>query len=289
MLKSKKIGQAEKSMLDYCLFRTKGGTSMNSKRIKFALFISVFALYGCASGSKSTSTQTLSTANITTINKTDAAQMPALHTTEMMNITEDVSALSLMANDASVSQRFSTLLQNRDVKGSLRTQKAIKNYSVKMNQRIRKKQQEQAKREARTFTPMTTTYGVDCYGCGGEDGRGGTSLGVTLDADMGVMMPDGSWQRGIRYGKYYIIAADPSIPLCSIIKISNHGLSGSGISPDKPYYAIVLDRGGAIYGSHLDLYIGRENSGAIVKVKQTTPKAEIIRVGGKSGPRSCAL
>ena len=103
------------------------------------------------------------------------------------------------------------------------------------------------------------------------------------------MMPDGSWQRGIRYGKYYIIAADPSIPLCSIIKISNHGLSGSGISPDKPYYAIVLDRGGAIYGSHLDLYIGRENSGAIVKVKQTTPKAEIIRVGGKSGPRSCAL
>ena len=125
MLKSKKIGQVEKSMLDYCLFRTKGGTSMNSKRIKFALFISVFALYGCASGSKSTSTQTLSTANITTINKTDAAQMPALHTTEMMNITEDVSALSLMANDASVSQRFSTLLQNRDVKGSLRTQKAI--------------------------------------------------------------------------------------------------------------------------------------------------------------------
>ena len=58
--------------------------------------------------------------------------MPALLTTDMTNITEDVSALSLMANDASVSQRFSTLLQNRDVKGSLRTQKAIKNYSVKM-------------------------------------------------------------------------------------------------------------------------------------------------------------
>ena len=112
---------------------------------------------------------------------------------------------------------------------------------------------------------------------------------MALDLNLGVQMPDGSWQPGIRYGNYYIVAADPSIPLCSILKISDHGLSGSGITPDQPYYAIVLDRGGAIQGNHIDLYIGSENSGAIVPVKNTQAKAQIIREGGKNGARSCAL
>ena len=42
-----------------------------------------------------------------------------------------------------------------------------------------------------------------------------------------------------RQGNYYIVAADPSIPLCSILKISDHGLSGSGITPDQPYYCLL--------------------------------------------------
>ena len=33
---------------------------------------------------------------------------------------------------------------------------------------------------------------------------------------------------------YYVVAADPGIPMYSILKISNHGLSGSGISLDEP-------------------------------------------------------
>ena len=86
----------------------------------------------------------------------------------------------------------------------------------------KKKEQERLKRmekeSSQAFSPKITTYGVDCYGCGGESGRGGTSLGVALDLTLGVQMPDGSWQPGIRYGNYYIVAADPSIPLCSILK-----------------------------------------------------------------------
>ena len=51
------------------------------------------------------------------------------------------------------------------------------------------------------------------------------------------------------------------------------------ISLDEPFYAIVLDRGGAIYGGHLDLYIGSESSGAVQHVLQTTPKVQIVRSG----------
>ena len=43
------------------------------------------------------------------------------------------------------------------------------------------------------------------------------------------------------------------------------------------YKRQVLDRGGAIQGNHIDLYIGSENSGAIVPVKNTQAKAQIIR------------
>ena len=58
------------------------------------------------------------------------------------------------------------------------------------------------------------------------------------------------------------------------LKVYDHGLQGSGISPDKPFEAIVLDRGGAIRGTHVDLYIGSENSGAIQKYRIHQPSAD---------------
>ena len=67
------------------------------------------------------------------------------------------------------------------------------------------------------FFPRTTTYGVDCIGCSGEiSGEGGTAAGVKLSNTNGVLQPNGTWKQGIKYGDYYIVAADRSIPMCSV-------------------------------------------------------------------------
>lgn len=271
---------------------------MNAKRIRFALFICVFALYGCASSASVTSGK-LNIANI----ESKASLEDAAHTSILLS-TQKQESPAFLAYGPKKENAY-LYQQLRDEHGELTTKKALRKFSHQMNEKVKAERARLAKekkakaQQARlkkmeensisTFYPLITTYGVDCYGCQVDGGRGGTSLGVALDLSLGVKMPDGSWQPGIKYGNYYIVAADPSIPLCSILKISDHGLSGSGISPEKPYYAIVLDRGGAIQGSHLDLYIGSENSGAIVPVKNSKAKAQIIRLGGKKGANSCAL
>ena len=272
---------------------------MNSKRIKFALFMCVFALYGCASSASVTQK------SLNTVNNKHTVSVDTLHTNSLIQTKDNtMAAMAFQAYDPM--QERNTMFQSmRDEHGVLLLKSDVQGYAKKMKEkavkeRVRQKRLEKERKEqerlkqmekesTQVFQPKITTYGVDCYGCGGESGRGGTSLGVALELNLGVQMPDGSWQPGIKYGKYYIVAADPSIPLCSILKISDHGLSGSGILPDQPYYAIVLDRGGAIQGNHIDLYIGSENSGAIVPVQNTQAKAQIIREGGKSGAKSCAL
>ena len=113
-------------------------------------------------------------------------------------------------------------------------------------------------------------------------------MGIALDASLGVMQPNGEWKAGIQYGGYYIIAADPSIPMCSIFKISNHGLSGAGIKVEQPFYAMVMDRGGAIQGNHFDLYIGLQSANPLQRIYVSTANAEIIRYGGNNG-QGCAL
>lgn len=267
---------------------------MESKRIKFALFTCVFALYGCVSTSSASREESIYTANIKENTSADV-----LHTVPL--VAAESSDMEALAFRAAVEEQdhASMFLRVRDAKGVLQAKADVKKVSQQLGKKVQeerkrlaeeKKKQELKEREAKgeIFSPRITTYGVDCYGCNVNGGRGGTAAGVTLDMYHGVQMPDGSFQPGIKYGKYYIVAADPNIPMCSILKISNHGLSGSGITPEEPYYAIVLDRGGAIYGNHIDLYIGSENSAAIVPVQNTTPQAEIIRRGGKSGG-SCSL
>lgn len=267
---------------------------MESKRIKFALFTCVFALYGCVSTSSSMRDERINTANIKENTSTDVLHTASLISAEPNDI--EAAALRAVALDKDPSSLF---LRIRNEKGVLHAKSDVMRISQQMSDKVKeereKKERERKEKERKAreasgelFTPRITTYGVDCYGCQVNGGRGGTAAGVTLDMYNGVQMPDGTFQPGIKYGKYYIVAADPSIPMCSILKISNHGLSGSGITPDEPYYAIVLDRGGAIHGNHIDLYIGSENSGAIVPVKNTTPRAEIIRRGGKSGG-ACSL
>lgn len=131
-----------------------------------------------------------------------------------------------------------------------------------------------------SFYVRTTLYGVDCYGCSlNAEGSGNTATGVMLNPTYGVMQSNGTWLSGLTYDGYYIIATDGSIPFYSIIEISNHGLSGMGFSPDQPIQCIVLDRGGAISGNHIDLYIGSEANVGNISYDGSTAVATILRYG----------
>lgn len=139
------------------------------------------------------------------------------------------------------------------------------------------------------FFPTMVTYGVDCVGCKvNKNGVGGTSAGVKLTTTS-VLQQNGEWKNGIKYGDYYIVAADPNIPLCSILTIYNHGFTGEGLSPDKPFRAIVLDRGGSIQGSILDLFKGSESSRKIRNDRSASSRVVIERVGGRIGNNACKL
>lgn len=116
-----------------------------------------------------------------------------------------------------------------------------------------------------------TRYGVDCYGCNiAADNTGGTASGVRLSTTA-VRQSDGTWLQGITYNGYYIVAADKSIPFGTIIEIYDHNLYGEGISPGVPFRAIVLDRGGGVNGTEIDLFIGTESN---IKVYGTAKNAK---------------
>ena len=140
------------------------------------------------------------------------------------------------------------------------------------------------------FPSRFTTYGVDCVGCNvTADGRGGTSAGIAIST-TGVLQQNGEWQEGITYGGYYIVAADPSIPLCSILTVYNHGFSGMGLDPSQPFKAIVLDRGSAVKGGNLDLFKGSEKTASsLSNNRNVSPRVVITRVGGKISKNACKL
>lgn len=272
---------------------------MRVKRIVFAFFTSVFTLCGCAASMRESNMKYAA-----------EGKLPALQAfAGADDLKQEIKKQPFLANTAFYIQA-SILRGNHDVSAAMRMEQELARYSRSFRKKVeeklaeekRRKEEEEAKRRKRqmasqagvesdengTFSLKTTTYGVDCYGCVQSGGQGATANGVRLDMNKGVQLPSGQWQEGIRYGNYYVIAADPDIPLCSILRISDHGLSGSGISKDRPFEAIVLDRGGAIYGNHVDLYIGSERSNAVRQVSTANPRAEFIRVGGQKNG-SCPL
>ncbi|MFI3283810.1 MAG: 3D domain-containing protein [Erysipelotrichaceae bacterium] len=129
------------------------------------------------------------------------------------------------------------------------------------------------------YSDFTTCYGVNCVGCYmDENGIGGTSAGIKLTTSS-VRQSDGTWQTGITYDGYYIIATDQSIPLCTVVEISSHGFSGHGLSYGEPFLAIVLDRGGAITGNDIDLYTGDETNSGMTNSKRSGVRVEIVEFG----------
>ena len=128
-----------------------------------------------------------------------------------------------------------------------------------------------------TFAKITI-YGVDCNGCYNENGFGGTAGGVKVSTNPSVLQSNGTWQTGITYDGYYIVAANSSIPMGSIIEISNHGFNGYGLVEGQPFYAMVLDRG-AMTLNHLDLFVGSEANYALTINGSYTPTMKVIRYG----------
>lgn len=112
------------------------------------------------------------------------------------------------------------------------------------------------------FNGTMTGYGPDCVGC---SGRVGCAPYPTVTKGK-ITYNDSS------YGTVRIVAADSSVPCGTIVKISNVTFA------DEPFYAIVLDRGGAIKGTLFDLLFATEKE-ALVVGRQKNVQYEIQRLG----------
>ena len=93
------------------------------------------------------------------------------------------------------------------------------------------------------FNGTMTGYGPDCVGCTGK-----VSCPPRTDVRNGNIYFDDN-----EYGTVRIVAADKGIPCGTIIKVNGNRLAGEMV-------VIVLDRGGAIKGTLMDLLMSSENS-----------------------------
>ena len=87
------------------------------------------------------------------------------------------------------------------------------------------------------FMGKLTAYGPDCPGCSGN-----SACPPRQNFKNGNIYFDDQV-----YGKVRVVAADRSIPCGSIVRISGINIYS------EPILAIVMDRGGAVTGSHMDL------------------------------------
>ncbi len=125
------------------------------------------------------------------------------------------------------------------------------------------------------FNPGFARYGADCGGCQPyADGTAGMASGLRVSTTA-VRQSDGSWREGITYNGYYLLASSSSLPMCTILEISNHKYSGMGLTPGKPFKAMIVDRG--VSGSLLDLFVGSEkNLSAVRLTGNQSPLATIV-------------
>ena len=128
-----------------------------------------------------------------------------------------------------------------------------------------------------------TRYGYDCYGCGHNPttNRGNTAAGIQVGYNE-VRQKDGTWSNDITYEGYYILATSSGIPMCTVVEVSNHTISGKGIQSGVPFKAIVLDRGGAITGSRTDLYIGSESDPTVKMGSKRTMDVKILELNKRT-------
>lgn len=130
-----------------------------------------------------------------------------------------------------------------------------------------------------SFNARVTYYGVDCYGCRINSlGQGHTASGHAVSLDS--VYQNGQWQPGITYQGYVILAADPQYAYCTIIELTNHGLTGGGFDPNTPIRGIVLDRGGGIRGTHFDVFVGSQRNTSVRHYRSNTQATVIGQLSG---------
>ena len=120
-----------------------------------------------------------------------------------------------------------------------------------------------AKTQPVVFNGTMTGYGPDCVGCGGKVG-----CPPRQDVRNGNI-----YYEDVEYGQVRIVATDSRIPCGTMIKISNVTFS------NEPFYAIALDRGGAIKGTLMDLLLPSEADTIYGVGRQKNVVYEIVRWG----------
>ena len=111
------------------------------------------------------------------------------------------------------------------------------------------------------FNGKLTAYGPDCPGCSGNSAcppRQNFKNGNIYFEDQ-------------VYGTVRVVAADRSIPCGSIVRISGINIYS------EPILAIVMDRGGAVKGNHMDLLFTSQSN--LEGFSTSNVKFEIIRYG----------
>ena len=113
-----------------------------------------------------------------------------------------------------------------------------------------------------SFTGQMTAYKATCVGCTGR-----VSCPPSQDVRNGNILFNDQV-----YGQVRILAADPSIPCGTIVKITNVTFS------NEPIIGIVLDRGGAIKGNIMD-FLMNETDNMDVVGRQYNVNYEVMRWG----------
>ena len=113
-----------------------------------------------------------------------------------------------------------------------------------------------------TFYGQLTAYGADCKGCSGITASGyNINNGNTTYVDK-------------EFGNVRIIAADPRYRFGTIIKITEETFF------KQPFFAIVLDRGGAVKGNVIDLAFETRKDNIVWKLgRRKNVKYEVLRYG----------
>ena len=112
------------------------------------------------------------------------------------------------------------------------------------------------------YSGTMTAYGPDCVGCTGM-----VACPPRQDVRNGNI-----YYNDKEYGQLMIVAADSQIPCGTIVNVYDSTLSKNG-----PFTAIVLDRGGVIKGTLMDLLAVSEKASS--NFGRQNVKYEIIRWG----------
>ena len=112
------------------------------------------------------------------------------------------------------------------------------------------------------FMGKITAYGPDCVGCSGY-----SACPPRQNFKNGNIYFDDQV-----YGKVRVVAADRSIPCGSIVRISGINIYS------EPILAVVMDRGGAVTGNHMDLLFTSQTNLEGFATSHNI-KFEIIRYG----------